>query len=42
MDRMATDQAWLARFPMEHLAANGRVRAEKANDPGETTFVRVE
>jgi glucose-6-phosphate isomerase len=27
---------------LEHLAANGRARSEKANDPGETTFVRVE
>jgi glucose-6-phosphate isomerase len=27
---------------LEHLAANGRAHAENANDPGETTFVRVE
>jgi glucose-6-phosphate isomerase len=27
---------------LEHLAANGRARAKKADDPGQTTFVRVE
>ena len=38
----AADSTETVYLLLEHLAANGRVRVEKANDPGETTFVRVE
>jgi glucose-6-phosphate isomerase len=37
----AADSAETAFLLLEHLAANGRARAAAADDPGQTTFVRL-